>query len=75
MSSGSDGLVKLWDIKTNQCTATLDNHTEKVWALTNNPDETRVISGAADATISFWKDHTQEETEARREENEERILK
>ena len=28
--SGSDGLVKVWTIKTNECVTTLDLHTEKV---------------------------------------------
>ncbi|KAG4305198.1 hypothetical protein PORY_001368 [Pneumocystis oryctolagi] len=28
ISSGSDGLVKLWTIKTNECVTTLDNHTD-----------------------------------------------
>ena len=27
---GGDGLVKVWTIKTNECIATLDQHTEKV---------------------------------------------
>ena len=29
-SSGSDGLVKIWTVKTNECVTTLDQHTEKV---------------------------------------------
>ena len=28
--SGSDGLVKIWTVRTNECVATLDQHTEKV---------------------------------------------
>ena len=31
--SGSDGLIKIWTIKTNECVATLDQHTEKVGPL------------------------------------------
>ena len=30
ISSGSDGLVKLWSIKNTECMNTFDNHTEKV---------------------------------------------
>uniref|UniRef100_A0A8C7QY21 Transducin beta like 3 n=1 Tax=Oncorhynchus mykiss TaxID=8022 RepID=A0A8C7QY21_ONCMY len=30
---GSDGLVKLWTIKTNECVKTLDAHQDKVWGL------------------------------------------
>lgn len=41
--SGGDGLVKVWTIKTNECVATLDQHTEKVaW---NNIMQVAVISG------------------------------
>ena len=29
-NSGSDGLVKVWTIRSNECVATLDQHTEKV---------------------------------------------
>uniref|UniRef100_A0A2K6FPT8 Transducin beta like 3 n=1 Tax=Propithecus coquereli TaxID=379532 RepID=A0A2K6FPT8_PROCO len=32
LSSGSDGLVKLWTIKNNECVRTLDAHEDKVWA-------------------------------------------
>ena len=28
--SGSDGLVKIWNVRTNECVTTLDQHTEKV---------------------------------------------
>ena len=31
MRSGSDGLVKVWTVRTNECVATLDQHTEKVY--------------------------------------------
>jgi U3 small nucleolar RNA-associated protein 13 len=33
MSTGSDGLSKLWTIKTSECNTTLDDHEDKVWAL------------------------------------------
>uniref|UniRef100_A0AAR2J984 Transducin (beta)-like 3 n=1 Tax=Pygocentrus nattereri TaxID=42514 RepID=A0AAR2J984_PYGNA len=33
VSGGSDGLVKLWTIKTNECVKTFDAHQDKVWAL------------------------------------------
>lgn len=34
MSGGADGLVKLWTVRSDECEATLDAHTDKVWALT-----------------------------------------
>ena len=30
VSSGSDGLIKVWSIKTNECEATYDEHEDKV---------------------------------------------
>lgn len=33
LSSGSDGLLKLWCIKTAECITTLDQHNNRVWSL------------------------------------------
>ncbi|OQE27692.1 hypothetical protein PENSTE_c004G10188 [Penicillium steckii] len=32
-SAGADGLVKIWDVWTEEVQCTLDNHTDRVWAL------------------------------------------
>lgn len=34
VSGGADGLVKVWTVRSDECEATLDAHTDKVWALT-----------------------------------------
>lgn len=34
VSGGADGLVKVWTLRSDECEATLDAHTDKVWALT-----------------------------------------
>jgi len=34
VTAGADGLLKLWNIKTSECTATLDDHDGRIWALT-----------------------------------------
>ena len=34
--SGSDGLVKIWTVRTNECVTTLDQHTEKVHITFNS---------------------------------------
>lgn len=36
-SSGSDGLVKIWDASSGELECTLDNHTDRVWALAIPP--------------------------------------
>ena len=33
VSSGSDGLMKVWAIASSDCAQTIDNHEDKVWAL------------------------------------------
>lgn len=33
ISSGSDGLLKIWLIKSGECLATLDHHAARVWAI------------------------------------------
>ena len=54
-SSGSDGLLKLWTIKTNECVKTFDAHDDKVWALAVNKAESCVVTGAGDSNIIMWK--------------------
>jgi U3 small nucleolar RNA-associated protein 13 len=44
--------------------STLDNHTDRVWALTANPTTGTLISGGADSIISFWEDTTSATLEA-----------
>jgi U3 small nucleolar RNA-associated protein 13 len=75
VSAGSDGLLKLWTNKTNECVTTLDNHTDKIWSLVVSKDEKIVITAGADSLINFWEDCTAEEMEARAKEEEELILK
>jgi U3 small nucleolar RNA-associated protein 13 len=68
-SASSDTLVKLWSpyspSDSDHLLATLDNHTDRVWALAapnSYPSKHRypfsLISGAADATLTFWRDTT-----------------
>ncbi|KAL2007056.1 hypothetical protein VTN00DRAFT_8494 [Thermoascus crustaceus] len=84
-SAAADGLVKIWSPYTGELETTLDNHTDRVWALASpTPSGSRVdikpittskisssisspqpfnppyalVSGAADSTVTFWKDTT-----------------
>ena len=69
-SASADTLIKLWSPysppDSDHLLTTLDNHTDRVWALTTpytsastTPACTYpLISGAADATITFWRDTT-----------------
>jgi len=79
-SASADTLVKLWSpyssTDTDHLLATLDNHSDRVWALTSptaflsqsaqatqksiNAFAYPLISGAADASLTFWADTTVE---------------
>ena len=57
-SAGGDGLVKIWNANTGETAATLDNHADRIWALTVNPATNTLVSGGGDSTVTFWKDTT-----------------
>ena len=59
-SAGSDGLVKLWTPVSGECLATLDNHTDRIWALAFNPTTRTLVSGGGDGVATFWKDTSRE---------------
>lgn len=63
VSAGSDGLLKAWDLKRNECLATFDEHTDRIWALAVCDDGDALITGDASATIKVWRDVTQTEIE------------
>lgn len=57
-SAAGDGLVKIWDSASGEAMSTLDNHTDRVWALAAHPGTGALISGGGDSVITFWKDTT-----------------
>ena len=75
LTSSSDGLMKLWATKNEECLATMDNHEDKVWALAINSDERLVVTGAADSVITIWKDNTQEKVQEKLLQKEESVLR
>ncbi|KAH6695966.1 small nucleolar ribonucleoprotein-like protein complex subunit [Leptodontidium sp. MPI-SDFR-AT-0119] len=57
-SAGGDGLVMVWNASTGETSCTLDNHEDRVWALTVHPVSNMIVSGSGDSTVTFWKDTT-----------------
>ena len=74
VSAASDGLIKLWTLKSSECAATMDAHQSKVWALAVKGDDSALVSGAGDATLIVWRDVTKEEREAEIKKKEKQLL-
>uniref|UniRef100_A0A6Q2YWA0 U3 small nucleolar RNA-associated protein 13 C-terminal domain-containing protein n=1 Tax=Esox lucius TaxID=8010 RepID=A0A6Q2YWA0_ESOLU len=75
LSSGTDGLVKLWTIKTNECVKTLDAHQNKVWGLHATRKDDRMVTASADSNITVWTDVTEVEQAEEQAKQEDQILK
>ncbi len=55
VASGSDDkTVKIWDLKTGECRATLDGHTGGVNSVAITPDGKQVVSGSDDKSVRVW---------------------
>ena len=55
LASGSvERVVKLWDIRSGDCLATLEGHEYPVLSLAFSPDGTELVSGSGDTTLMTW---------------------
>jgi WD40 repeat protein len=55
LATGSvERVVKLWDIRTGDCLATLEGHEYPVLALSFSPDGNELVSGSGDTTLMTW---------------------
>lgn len=76
LSSGADGLVKLWNVRSTECLNTFDGHEDKVWALTvGGVQEGLVATGGGDARVQVWEDCTLQDKAEAAEEEEVTLLK
>ncbi|KAF4753915.1 Transducin (beta)-like 3, partial [Perkinsus olseni] len=63
VSSGGDGLVRLWHIRTSECAAVLEGHDDRVWSMDANASSSCLVTGGADSKLLLWEDCTSEEKE------------
>lgn len=76
LSSGADGLVKLWNVRSTECLNTFDGHEDKVWAMTvGGVQEGLVATGGGDARVQIWEDCTLQDKAEAAEEEEVTLLK
>ncbi|MBY8997916.1 MAG: WD40 repeat domain-containing protein [Candidatus Thorarchaeota archaeon] len=55
LASGSvERVVKLWDIRSGDCLATLEGHEYPILALAFSPDGNKLVSGSGDTTLMTW---------------------
>lgn len=58
VSGDINALLKIWNVKKQQCVGTFESHDDKVWAL-DVYNET-LLSGGGDSKLLLWKDVTVE---------------
>jgi U3 small nucleolar RNA-associated protein 13 len=73
LSCAGDGLVKVWNVKDEECALTLDAHDDKIWSFATARDEGWFVSAAADGTMHVWEDNTQQRLEVEREQKQDEV--
>ena len=71
VTGSSEGLIKVWWVSRQECTATLDMGETKVWCLA--VDGESILAGGEGGRLQVWRDDTQEQ-EGRKQEEEDRVV-
>ncbi|HEX4947166.1 MAG TPA: TIR domain-containing protein [Blastocatellia bacterium] len=58
ISASDDRTIKVWEIASGKCLATLEGHTWPVYGIAITPDGKRIISGSRDETLRVWELHS-----------------
>ncbi|XP_057532002.1 protein TORMOZ EMBRYO DEFECTIVE isoform X1 [Amaranthus tricolor] len=75
VSTGADGLLKLWTVTSSECIATYDEHEDKIWALAIGKKTEMLATGGGDAVIKIWNDSTATDKEEAFRKEEEGVLR
>lgn len=64
VSAGSDGLIKVWDVRRGECLSTIDAHADRIWTLITmaNPtgESDQMLTGDASGVLKMWRDVSEE---------------
>eukprot|EP00698_Gefionella_okellyi_P005904 TRINITY_DN15335_c0_g1_i1.p1 TRINITY_DN15335_c0_g1~~TRINITY_DN15335_c0_g1_i1.p1 ORF type:complete len:400 (-),score=59.68 TRINITY_DN15335_c0_g1_i1:4-1203(-) len=50
----SDGVIRLWDVRSRSLQGSLSGHQDAVLCLASDPTTGRLVSGSADTTVRIW---------------------
>ncbi len=54
VSGSDDTTIKIWNLETGQCQATLEGHTDQVNSVAITPDGKLILSGSKDESLRVW---------------------
>ncbi len=54
LSGSTDKTVRVWEVASSRCIATLEGHSNSVMSVAWSPDGKRALSGSSDNTIRVW---------------------
>ncbi|KAH3901979.1 probable U3 small nucleolar RNA-associated protein 12 [Saccharomycodes ludwigii] len=54
ISTSKDGLIKVWDLKSQQCVETHMAHTTECWSLSVNLELGLAVTGSTDSSLKIW---------------------
>ena len=54
MSASVDKTLKVWDVATGECVATLEGHSNSIYCVAIFSDGRRIVSGSRDGNLKLW---------------------
>ncbi|MGH9938119.1 MAG: WD40 repeat domain-containing protein [Blastocatellia bacterium] len=61
VSGSDDKTVRVWEVESGRCLATLEGHTSAVLGVAVTADGRRIVSGSDDKTVRVWETPTDEQ--------------